>query len=867
MRSKSLYKLCLVFLLMLPFAGHTQFILNGDATLTQPECAPNTPTYELTPAVGNQFGSMWYKFLFNLNTPFDLQFQIFLGNQCYNGCSCNSNGADGIVFVFQPDSTGAGQPGGGMGYGGISPSLGIEFDTYQNSWDPAYCHVSIEKNGDVNHTDLSGNQLAGPSPLVPGNVCSVPDGNWHPARITWNPVTDSIKVFFDCVLVESYAGNIIANIFGGNPNVYWGFTAGTGGSYNLQEICVQHSYLNNLRDTALCLGASVPLVVHGGATYNWTPAAGLSCTNCDSTIATPSVTTKYFVTITDACNFKTYDSVTIAVSNMQLSHSLLSKSICGNNGADSVIATGGILPYTYTWSPSGNTTAAATGLTAGVYTITVSDKAGCTKVIQDTMPGAPPFKATTDTVKNISCFGAHNGRIALLVSGGTKAYTYNWSPVVSNNSMASGLSAGTYSITIHDSNGCAISDTITLTQPAALVMALDSAVNPSCYGTDNGRIVILTSGGTKSYTYTWSPPVSSGASAGGLSGGKYMVTVTDSNGCTTKDSATLIQPARLVPVINGKTALCYGQADTLSATGGGTYQWSSGQTSSMIIVTPAADSTYTVTVTKGACSNDTSISLTVHHIPLTTISPDSKVCEGTPASINASGACSYQWSNGATSGSIVVVPSSTTTYTLVAGCFGCDTTLNITITVIPSLLQACCDTTIVSGDTASLSGSGSVQSSYVWSPGFGLSCTNCPNPVATPSVTVTYTVISTDTSGCNRDTTITVTVNRPCNNLFVPNVFTPNNDGINDDFVVSVDTLSPTGERSSWSNFSFYSIVIFDRWGKEVYSSTDPSQPWNGRVLNTQDLVPDGVYYYVIKTTCGNANSVKKGFVEVLGEK
>jgi gliding motility-associated-like protein len=112
-----------------------------------------------------------------------------------------------------------------------------------------------------------------------------------------------------------------------------------------------------------------------------------------------------------------------------------------------------------------------------------------------------------------------------------------------------------------------------------------------------------------------------------------------------------------------------------------------------------------------------------------------------------------------------------------------------------------------------------------------------------------------------------VVVNRPCNNIYAPNVFTPNNDGINDDFVISVDTLTPSGERSSWSNFTFYSIAIFDRWGKEVFSSTDPAQPWNGRVLNSQDLVPDGVYYYVIKTTCGSSNGEKKGFVEVLGEK
>jgi gliding motility-associated-like protein len=120
---------------------------------------------------------------------------------------------------------------------------------------------------------------------------------------------------------------------------------------------------------------------------------------------------------------------------------------------------------------------------------------------------------------------------------------------------------------------------------------------------------------------------------------------------------------------------------------------------------------------------------------------------------------------------------------------------------------------------------------------------------------------------------------KPCNNLYVPNVFTPNNDGINDDLVISLqgnpenpqsnnlDTLSPSGEPSVWSNFTFYSINVFDRWGREVYSSNSPTAYWNGRISNTQDLVPEGVYYYVIKTTCGGSNNEKKGFVQVLGEK
>ncbi len=87
----------------------------------------------------------------------------------------------------------------------------------------------------------------------------------------------------------------------------------------------------------------------------------------------------------------------------------------------------------------------------------------------------------------------------------------------------------------------------------------------------------------------------------------------------------------------------------------------------------------------------------------------------------------------------------------------------------------------------------------------------------------------------------------------MPNIFTPNNDGRNDDFVINI--LNP----------ATYSINIYDRWGKEVYTSTDPTVYWNGNLLNTPYLVSDGVYYYIIKATCGSNDYVKKGFVQVVG--
>src|SRR5581483_401726 len=203
--------------------------------------------------------------------------------------------------------------------------------------------------------------------------------------------------------------------------------------------------------------------------------------------------------------------------------------------------------------------------------------------------------------------------------------------------------------------------------------------------------------------------------------------------------------------------------------------------------------------------------------------------------------------------SVTVKPGASTTYNVIVNNNGCIDSAKTTVSVDVPNLNACCDTTISPGDSHTISASG--QTNYLWSPSAGLSCTTCPDPLATPTVTTTYTVTSTDSNGCEISRTVTIVVELPCADFIVPNVFTPNNDGINDDFVINVLAASS------------YSITILDRWGSEVYSSTDVTKYWNGKLKNTNYLVPDGTYYYVIKANCGDNNYLKKGFVQVVGEK
>ena len=202
-----------------------QYTVNGSATQTNCHC------YVITRDVGTTSGSVWNNNKINLNQSFDFVFTVNLG------CK-DATGADGIAFVLQPISTSVGTTGNGLGFGGVSPSIGVTLDTWQNGGapdnDPAYDHIAIQRNGDLNH--LSANNLAGPVTIANGND-NVEDCLDHSLRVKWNATTKTLETFFDGVLRTSTVSDIVANTFNGDPMVFWGFTGSTGGSSNLQSFC------------------------------------------------------------------------------------------------------------------------------------------------------------------------------------------------------------------------------------------------------------------------------------------------------------------------------------------------------------------------------------------------------------------------------------------------------------------------------------------------------------------------------------------------------------------------------------------------------------------------------------------------------
>jgi hypothetical protein len=262
-------------------------------------------------------------------------------------------------------------------------------------------------------------------------------------------------------------------------------------------------------------------------------------------------------------------------------------STCDTTGSATVVAKDGKTPYTYAWSPTGGTNATATGLSAGTYTVTVTDNAGCSISTSVTITQAPALSVIANPTPT-TCYLGSNGTATASASGGAIPYTYSWTSG-STKITATGLSAGSYTITVHDSCGNSATASATVTQPNLVIAFVDTANNVLCHGYSTGTATASVLPGTPPYTYSWSGGGGTNATATGLSIGTYTVTVTDSCGYATTASVTITQPTPVVVIADSinvtASSDCDGEA-WVTATGGTspyTYLWTTnGQTTDSI---------------------------------------------------------------------------------------------------------------------------------------------------------------------------------------------------------------------------------------------------------------------------------------------
>ncbi|OWY19835.1 hypothetical protein C7N43_37040, partial [Sphingobacteriales bacterium UPWRP_1] len=488
-------------------------------------------------------------------------------------------------------------------------------------------------------------------------------------------------------------------------------------------------------------------------TYTWSNGS-----TGPAIFVSPSTTTTYTVTVTDACGRTTGTSIPVTVSTAPPNATINPAGpFCSNSPPVYLSAPSGggtwsgpgVNPTTGLFNPA---TAAASG--PGPYTITYSISNSCgsasgTTQIAVTPAGVPVINPVTPPCAGSSAIitltanltgGTWSGPG---IVGGTNT-TGQFNPA-----LAAGTGSGPYTVTYTTPAPCGGSDTEVISvapAPAA------GAGSPQTICNGQSATLTATGGGT----YLWSTGATTAAiTVNPTATTTYTVTVTGTNGCTaTATTSVTVNPP---PAANAGApqTICSGSSLSITATGGGTYIWSTGATTATITVNPVATTTYTVTVTNASgCTATASKVVTVNPLPVANAGSPQTICNGQSATLTATGGGTYLWSTGATTAAITVNPTATTTYTVtVTGTNGCTATATTSVTVNPlPAANAGAPQTICSGSSLSITATGG--GTYIWSTG-ATTATITVNPVAT----TTYTVTVTNASGCTATASKVVTVN------------------------------------------------------------------------------------------------------------
>jgi hypothetical protein len=378
--------------------------------------------------------------------------------------------------------------------------------------------------------------------------------------------------------------------------------------------------------------ATVSITSGGSGSYNYLWSTGIT-----NATATGLASGTYSVMVTDAvtgCSSTT----TAAISEnggASLSLNTVTNVSCfgGSTGAININVTGGTAPYTYLWSNAA-TSQDLSGLAAGSYSVTVTDASGCHAALNVNVTQASAINVSTSVVVSPTC-GNFDGQATATANGGSGPYSYLWDNNAADQTTqtASGLPAGTYSVTVTDGNGCTSEGTVDLSNSnAPNITAVTS--NVSCYGGSDGAVNITVTGGTSPYLYTWNvpPPQTNHQDVNGLATGNYLVFVNDAHGCMSFRSYNISQPELLTASVVTTGVTCGNIDGTATAVPAGgntsfTYMWSpGGQTTQTAAALNTGTYTVTVTDNKGCIATaSTTLSSTTdpQEICMVTVDPAS----------------------------------------------------------------------------------------------------------------------------------------------------------------------------------------------------------------------------------------------------
>lgn len=549
----------------------------------------------------------------------------------------------------------------------------------------------------------------------------------------------------------------------------------------IQNIIIHpHPTVSAGGNQTVCLGGSVQLNASGGISYLWTPAGSLSAVNISNPIASPATTCTYTVLVTDANGCTNSDSAIVTINGLPVIHAGNDTSTC-LNAAINLNASGGA---TYNWSPS-----------TGLSSVNIPN------------PVATPLQTTTYVV------------------------------------------SGT------DINGCFGSDTVVLT-----ILSLPNVnAGPGFQICIGDSVQLNASGGV---SYIWVPatglnnPLFQNPVATPANTTTYTAIGIDNNGCSNSDTTVvLVHQLPLVVASSIDSVVCLSTSTMLNASGAVNYVWTpiTFLNDPLIpnpVSTPVNNITYTVTGTdQFGCVNEDSVSLVVV-FPFSMLSAsDTDVCLGESVQLFSNGAAQYIWTPPAgldnpTSPNPIATPSATTTYTVIGSdniCFHDTAFVVVVVNPLP-VIDAGNSQQILAGETATLTAVGD-SGWYQWSPSDLVDCVDCISTTTSPGKTTQYNIEVTNEFGCRATDSVTIFV--ICNNtvVFIPNAFTPNNDGKNDIFRIRSNGLE-----------SLKFFRVYDRWGALIFETSDLNEGWDGTFKN--GLVRPDVFIYHIEAVCTTGDVV-----------
>ena len=699
----------------------------------------------------------------------------------------------------------------------------------------------------VNVSQLPSITASSSSSICPGATVTLTTNGGVSGSYTWSPAASLSASNTDAVVASP---SITTNYLVNGVNQFGCMNSGT-----VSVVVYPTATITATGNATICPGNTTPLTANGGANYSWLPSGSLNISSGNFVTANPVTATIYTVTGTTSVGCVGTATVGVTIGGTLAISVSPNRTVCPNE-LTTLTASGA---PNYTWSPniylnsnilnSVNCTPAA----SQVYTVTGAN-GPCvgTNTISVSVQNTLSIGATAGT-KTICPIGSS-------VLTATGAANYVWNPSISLSSsngsqvVATPNTNTTYTVT-GTTGTCVKSNTVTVAVTTNPILA------PVSTTVCDGSVGNLSVSGAS--TYTWSPAFGLNTTTGPNvtasvnSTQLYNIIGESSFGCLTQTTVIItIVPMPTITIVASKTTICEGASTTLTAFGADGFSgWTPAGSlavvsNSVVVASPTIATNYTVTGTNslGATNCFKTEEIQINVIPkiTLTVSPSpSPFCNGGSATLFASaiGGGNYSWQPSVTCSTpnlslTVATPTQSTDYTVTVTNGGvCPQTGTVSVTVIPlPVLNAGRDTTINVDEFVALHGTATNSANIVFgflsSPDFSLTCNYCHEAIVNPTVSTCFVLEGYETTtipNCKNSDTVCVTITKNWE-VFFPNAFTPNSDGINDEFI-------PIGYA-----IADIKLEVYDRWGTQVFKSTETQKGWDGTIKGT--MAEQGIYTF-----------------------